>query len=168
MKHIYWLVVFIFLSPTIVGATNHPVPNDTQAQDQAQSQQQNQNLSTGDQSVVVDSGADQQNTQDVNVTVEMNNNYNSKFSGIEPICWRSNLYSPLFNLNGKHNVSLSFDYYLQHAKGAPVLIEWDNDIPELEVLIGEAEKAKQLIVKYFNNTGRDKTSGDKTNGVARC
>lgn len=66
-----------------------------------------------------------------------------------------------------------FDYYLQHAKGAPVLIEWDNDIPELEVLIGEAEKAKQLIVKYSNDTGLDKTDGDKINGdktnrAARC
>ncbi len=40
-----------------------------------------------------------------------------------------------------------FEYYLQSAKGAPVLIEWDNDIPEFSVLLDEAEKAKRIINK---------------------
>ncbi len=40
-----------------------------------------------------------------------------------------------------------FEHYLQHAKGAPVLIEWDNDIPEFSVLLDEAEKAEQIISK---------------------
>lgn len=61
-----------------------------------------------------------------------------------------------------------FEYYLQHATGAPVLIEWDNDIPELDVLIDEAEKAKQRICKYSNNTDRDKTSQDKIDGYVIC
>ena len=39
-----------------------------------------------------------------------------------------------------------FDYYLQYRHSAPVLIEWDNDIPELDVLIDEAAKAQANIV----------------------
>ncbi len=31
--------------------------------------------------------------------------------------------------------------------GVPTLIEWDLDIPELDVLLGEAEKAQQIIIK---------------------
>ena len=38
-----------------------------------------------------------------------------------------------------------FEYYLQQAKGAPVLIEWDNDIPELDVLLEEAATAQAII-----------------------
>lgn len=40
-----------------------------------------------------------------------------------------------------------FEYYLQYAKGAPVLIEWDNDIPEFSVLLDEAEKAERIVSK---------------------
>lgn len=38
-----------------------------------------------------------------------------------------------------------FEYYLHRAQGAPVLIEWDNDIPEFGVLLGEAKKAERII-----------------------
>jgi len=38
-----------------------------------------------------------------------------------------------------------FEYYLQCAKGAPILIEWDNDIPEFSVLLDEAQKAERII-----------------------
>jgi len=38
-----------------------------------------------------------------------------------------------------------FDYYLQYQNAAPVLIEWDNDIPDLNVLIDEASKAQATI-----------------------
>ncbi len=44
-------------------------------------------------------------------------------------------------------VWILFEYYLQNAKGAPVLIEWDNDIPEFSVLLDEANKAKRIISK---------------------
>ncbi|PSW09049.1 hypothetical protein C9J01_22055 [Photobacterium rosenbergii] len=35
--------------------------------------------------------------------------------------------------------------------GVPTLIEWDLDIPELDVLLGEAEKAQQIIAKEAND-----------------
>ena len=38
-----------------------------------------------------------------------------------------------------------FEYYLQYRHAAPVLIEWDNDIPELDVLLDEAAKAKAAV-----------------------
>lgn len=34
-----------------------------------------------------------------------------------------------------------FEYYARQSTGAPILIEWDNDIPELDVLLSEAIKA---------------------------
>lgn len=40
-----------------------------------------------------------------------------------------------------------FEYYLQYRHGAPILIEWDNDIPELDVLIEEQKKATELIFR---------------------
>jgi len=46
-----------------------------------------------------------------------------------------------------------FEYYLQHAQGSPVLIEWDNDIPEFSELLDEAEKAKRVISKTVNDKG---------------
>lgn len=49
-----------------------------------------------------------------------------------------------------------FDYYLENAKGAPVLIEWDNELPELEILIDEAEKAKRHISGRLHNEEQDK------------
>jgi len=44
-----------------------------------------------------------------------------------------------------------FDYYLQHGHNAPVLIEWDNDIPTFDVLLDEMEKAKKLISCHSKN-----------------
>ena len=35
--------------------------------------------------------------------------------------------------------------------GVPTLIEWDLDIPELDVLLGEAEKAQNIIAKEAND-----------------
>ena len=35
--------------------------------------------------------------------------------------------------------------------GVPTLIEWDLDIPDLEVLLGEADKAQQIIAKEAND-----------------
>lgn len=48
-----------------------------------------------------------------------------------------------------------FEYYLQTAKQAPVLIEWDNDIPEFSVLLDEAEKARKLIKNISGNRSLD-------------
>lgn len=45
-----------------------------------------------------------------------------------------------------------FDYYLGFGHNTPVLIEWDNDIPELEVLLDEAARAQQLIDLQLANT----------------
>jgi uncharacterized protein (UPF0276 family) len=44
-----------------------------------------------------------------------------------------------------HPVWDLFEYYSQLGHGAPVLIEWDNDIPGLDVLLDEAASAKQII-----------------------
>ena len=38
-----------------------------------------------------------------------------------------------------------FEYYVRQSTDAPVLIEWDNDIPELEVLLSESRKADAVI-----------------------
>ena len=38
-----------------------------------------------------------------------------------------------------------FRHYLHYSRGAPVLIEWDNDIPALDVLLTEAAKASSII-----------------------
>lgn len=47
-----------------------------------------------------------------------------------------------------------FEYYLRHGHNAPVLIEWDNDIPEFDVLLDEAARAKQAISRYKEFTSR--------------
>jgi len=47
-----------------------------------------------------------------------------------------------------------FDYYLQFGHSAPVLIEWDNDIPELDVLLDEAARAKQIILHNSESVSR--------------
>ena len=44
-----------------------------------------------------------------------------------------------------HPVWELFEYYLQYQHTAPVLIEWDNDIPDLDVLLDEAAKARAVI-----------------------
>lgn len=54
-----------------------------------------------------------------------------------------------------------FDYYLENAKGAPVLIEWDNEIPELEILMDEAEKAKHHITRHLHNKDQHNKDQDK-------
>ncbi len=38
-----------------------------------------------------------------------------------------------------------FDYYLQHGNSIPVLIEWDNDIPPLDILFAEMARAEKMI-----------------------
>ncbi len=38
-----------------------------------------------------------------------------------------------------------FEFYLERSVGAPVLIEWDNDIPGLDVLLAEADRASKAI-----------------------
>lgn len=38
-----------------------------------------------------------------------------------------------------------YEYALQHIGPRPTLIEWDNDIPELSVLLGEAKKARSYL-----------------------
>jgi uncharacterized protein (UPF0276 family) len=41
-----------------------------------------------------------------------------------------------------------FETVLQHIGPRPTLIEWDTDLPELSVLMGEADKAQQRLEKY--------------------
>jgi uncharacterized protein (UPF0276 family) len=41
----------------------------------------------------------------------------------------------------------------------PVLIEWDTDIPELDQLVSEAEKARQLQMPFKKNTNPDSLDG---------
>jgi uncharacterized protein (UPF0276 family) len=38
-----------------------------------------------------------------------------------------------------------FAYYLERSLGAPVLIEWDNDIPEFSALLDEAARSGRMI-----------------------
>ena len=47
-----------------------------------------------------------------------------------------------------------FEYYLQQLHNAPVLIEWDNDIPEFSVLQAEAKKAEIAISQSIIETGQ--------------
>ena len=44
-----------------------------------------------------------------------------------------------------------FEYYLHHGHSAPVLIEWDNDIPAFDVLLDEMGRAKEIISCYSQN-----------------
>ena len=41
-----------------------------------------------------------------------------------------------------------YEYALQRFGNVPTLIEWDTDIPELAVLLGEAEKANHILGRY--------------------
>jgi uncharacterized protein (UPF0276 family) len=41
-----------------------------------------------------------------------------------------------------------YDYVLQQLGPRPTLIEWDTDIPALDVLMGEGAKAQQKIENY--------------------
>ncbi len=45
-----------------------------------------------------------------------------------------------------------FEYYLQLGHSAPVLIEWNNDIPVLDVLLDEMTRAKEVISRHSKNT----------------
>jgi len=47
-----------------------------------------------------------------------------------------------------------FEYYLQFGHSAPVLIEWDNDIPGLDVLLDEAARARQIILRSSETVTR--------------
>ena len=38
-----------------------------------------------------------------------------------------------------------FEYYMNKSNTAPVLIEWDSEVPELDVLLDEAEKAGKIM-----------------------
>ncbi len=53
-----------------------------------------------------------------------------------------------------HPVWKLFEYYLQFGHRAPVLIEWDNDIPGLDVLLDEAARAKEIIFRYSESATR--------------
>lgn len=48
------------------------------------------------------------------------------------------------------NVWVLYDYALNKLGTTHTLIEWDTDIPELVVLLSEAEKAKQYCESYFD------------------
>ena len=41
-----------------------------------------------------------------------------------------------------------YDKLIQHIPHVPTLIEWDNDIPSLQILMSEAEKAELISNKY--------------------
>jgi uncharacterized protein (UPF0276 family) len=40
-----------------------------------------------------------------------------------------------------------FEHFISHAGPRPVLVEWDTDIPEYSVLMGEARKADSIMNK---------------------
>jgi hypothetical protein len=46
------------------------------------------------------------------------------------------------------------DVYLQRQSGTPVMIEWDNDLPEFDVLLKEAMRAREKIQCAVLGTGR--------------
>lgn len=48
------------------------------------------------------------------------------------------------------DVWILYDYALSKFGATHTLIEWDTDIPELVVLLSEAEKAKQYCESYFD------------------
>lgn len=41
-----------------------------------------------------------------------------------------------------------FDEFASKGVDVPVLIEWDSDVPELDVLLAEADKARQITERY--------------------
>lgn len=61
-----------------------------------------------------------------------------------------------------------FEYYLQAGNDAPILIEWDNDIPEFSVLLDEAEKAKKLIKNIAGNASINPRFLEKSNRYSMC
>ena len=44
-----------------------------------------------------------------------------------------------------------YEYALQHIGPRPTLIEWDNDIPALPVLMGEATKAQNKMERFYTH-----------------
>ena len=42
-----------------------------------------------------------------------------------------------------------FKYAIKHVSAAPTLIEWDADIPELDILLGEARKADSILENNY-------------------
>jgi len=42
-----------------------------------------------------------------------------------------------------------YKYAIKHVSAAPTLIEWDADIPELDILLGEARKANLILENNY-------------------
>ncbi|NOQ90564.1 MAG: DUF692 family protein [Gammaproteobacteria bacterium] len=61
-----------------------------------------------------------------------------------------------------------FEYVIKRKINAPVLIEWDNDIPEFEVLLDEAEKAKKIILKKAIFNASNNMQLNNTGECAKC
>ena len=64
---------------------------------------------------------------------------------------RTNFLIDAHNGRISDTVWVLFEYYARRSTGAPVLIEWDNDIPELGVLLSEAKKADAVIAACTNS-----------------
>ena len=45
-----------------------------------------------------------------------------------------------------------FERFIERAGSKPVLIEWDTDVPEYNVLMAEAEKAQAVLDRYSENS----------------
>lgn len=56
-----------------------------------------------------------------------------------------------------------FKYYIRKCPEVPVLIEWDQDIPEFKLLETELKKAIDLHKEILNENSRDRTSNKKKN-----
>ena len=97
---------------------------------------------------------------------EFNHGYSAKeFIDTIPIEYVSEVHLAGFEDNTEylidaHNNRVSdpvwklFEYYLQFGHAAPVLIEWDNDIPGLGVLLEEAARAEEIIYRYAETASR--------------
>jgi len=47
-----------------------------------------------------------------------------------------------------------YEYYLRFGHNAPVLIEWDSDIPGLDILLDEAARAQHIILRNSESMTR--------------
>ena len=63
-----------------------------------------------------------------------------------------------------HNQCVTNDVWCLYESAArrfiqvPVLIDWDSDIPELDVLLGEAGKAEQILQSIADGEKREYTA----------
>ena len=48
----------------------------------------------------------------------------------------------------KGDVWALYEHAIKRIGVVPTLIEWDGDIPDLETLVGEADKARAIISKF--------------------